>query len=94
MPIKYEETPSNGLPTAPLTEDPPLPAPPLAVPAPEALPQNVADPFETMVLLVERCLGRTHKDTVYRRTLAAWLASRHPDCEEAWWLQQFGLAAR
>lgn len=93
MPIEYAETPEH-LETLPLQPQPPTRLPELngtllPQPAPPALPIN--DPMDTLALVVERCLGRTPKDERYRRALAPWLAGRHPERTEAWWLAQWGL---
>lgn len=50
-----------------------------------------ADAIETIVLVVDRCLGRNQADQRFRRTLAQWLAGRHPEHPESWWLQQWGM---
>lgn len=92
MPIKYEMTPPDTVNhVAHPPEDDTLPAPALPVPDVRELPTN-ADPYETIVLVVERTLGRTPKDERYKRTLAQWLATRHPQHPAAWWLTQWGLS--
>lgn len=54
-------------------------------------PHPAADPIETMVLLVDKCLSRTPRDERLKRVLAQWLATRHPQYPAATWLAQWGL---